>query len=160
MMTMKMNFLAVLSSVALLGSGCGLYGIGVPPSNETEFRATLSGGAERPDPVDTEATGSGSFSLNDDETQLTYSVTASGLSGDVIAAHFHFAADGAAGSGPAIFTITDSVINDGAGGATADGTWDLSDDDVRNLRLDYIYVNFHTDANPGGEIRGNLVPAP
>ena len=52
-----------------------------------------------------------------------------------------------------------SIVNDGAGGATAVGVWNLSAADVLNLRLDYIYVNFHTDANPAGEIRGNLIPA-
>ena len=77
----------------------------------------------------------------------------------MIGAHFHFSADGAAGSGGIVFAITDSVVNDGDGGATAEGVWNLTADDVRNLRLDYIYVNLHTDANPAGEIRGNLVPA-
>ena len=160
MMMMRKKLGVVLLSSTFLGTGCGLYGIGVPSSDDTEFIATLSGGVERPDPVDTEATGSGTFSLNDDETELTYSISATGLTGDVIAAHFHFAADGAAGSGPPIFTITDSVVSDGMGGATAEGIWPLSADDVRDLRLLYIYVNFHTDANTGGEIRGNLVPAP
>ncbi len=157
-MVMRMNLTVVLLSVTLLGAGCGFYGIGNPSSDATEFRATLSGGAERPDPVDTEANGSGTFSLNDDETQLTYSISATGFSEDVTAAHFHFAADGANGSGGVVFAITDSVVNDGEGGVTAEGVWNLSDADVRNLRLDYIYVNFHTDTNPAGEIRGNLVP--
>ena len=158
-MMMRMNLTVVLLSVTLLGAGCGLYGIGNPSSDATEFQATLSGGAERPDPVDTEATGSGTFSLNDDETQLTYNISATGFSEDVTAAHFHFSAVGANGSGGVVFAITDSVVNDGAGGATAEGVWNLSDADVLNLRLDYIYVNFHTGTNPAGEIRGNLVPA-
>ncbi len=41
----------------------------------------------------------------------------------------------------------------------AEGIWMLTEEDVRNLRLNYIYVNFHTEANAPGEIRGNLVPA-
>ncbi len=154
-MMKRMNLTVVLLSVTLLGAGCGLYG----PSDATEFQATLTGDAERPDPVDTDAAGTGSFSLNADETQLSYSVSASGLSGDVIGAHFHFSADGAAGSGGIVFAITDSVVNDGNGGATAEGTWNLTAEDLLNLQLDYIYVNFHTDENPTGEIRGNLVPA-
>lgn len=158
-MMMRMNLRVVLLSVILLGTGCDIYGPSNGPSDATEFRATLAGDAARPDPVDTQAVGTGTFSLNDDETQLTYSISASGLSGDVIAAHFHFSADGAAGSGPPVFGITDSVVNDGEGGAVAEGIWNLSEEHVRNLRLDYIYVNFHTEANPGGEIRGNLVPA-
>ncbi len=154
-MMKRMNLTVVLLSVTLLGAGCGLYG----PSDATEFQATLTGDAERPDPVDTDAVGTGTFSLNADETQLSYSISASGLSGDVTGAHFHFSADGASGSGGIIFGITDSVVNDGNGGAVAEGIWNLSEEDVRNLRLDYIYMNLHTEANPPGEIRGNLVPA-
>ena len=51
------------------------------------------------------------------------------------------------------------VVNDGDGGATAEGVWNLTAEDVFNLRVNYIYVNLHTEANPAGEIRGNLVPA-
>ena len=158
-MLMRMNLTVVFLSVTLLGAGCGLYGIGNPSNDATEFTATLTGDAERPDPVVTEATGTGTFSLNADETELTYNISASGLSGDVIGAHFHFSVDGAAGSGQIVFAITDMIVNDGDGGATADGTWPLTAVDLVNLRLDYIYVNFHTEANPAGEIRGNLIPA-
>ena len=154
-MMMRMNHWVVLLGVTLLGAGCGLDG----PGDATEFQATLTGDAERPDPVETDAMGTGTFSLNAAETQLSYDVSASGLSGDVIGAHFHFSADGAAGSGGIVFAITDSVVNDGNGGATAKGTWNLTAEDLLNLQLDYIYVNFHTDANPAGEVRGNLVPA-
>ncbi len=156
-MMMRMNLTVVFLSVTFLGAGCGLYG---GPSDATEFQATLTGDAERPDPVESDAMGTGTFSLNADETQLSYSVSASGLSGDVIGAHFHFSADGASGSGGIVFAITDSIVNDGNGGAEAVGVWDLTAEDVLNLRLDYIYVNLHTEANPAGEIRGNLVEAP
>ena len=154
-MMMRMNLTVVFLSVTFLGAGCGLYG----PSDATEFQATLTGDAERPNPVTTNATGTGTFSLNAAETELSYDISASGLSGDVIGAHFHFSADGAVGSGGIVFGITDSVVNDGNGGAVAEGIWNLSEADLRNLRLDYIYVNFHTEANPAGEIRGNLIPA-
>lgn len=154
-MMKRFNLTVVLLSMVFLGAGCGLYG----PGDATEFRATLTGDAERPDSVDTDAMGTGTFSLNADETQLSYSLSASGLSGDLTGAHFHFSADGAAGSGGIVFGITDSVVNDGNGGVTAEGTWNLTAEDVLNLRLDYIYVNLHTEANLAGEIRGNLIPA-
>ena len=91
--------------------------------------------------------------------RLDYDITASGLSGDVTAAHFHFSAAGAAGFGDVVFAISDAVVNDGDGGVTAEGSWDLTAADLANLRTAYIYVNFHTATNPAGEIRGNLVPA-
>lgn len=121
------------------------------------FSATLSGAAERPDPVETNATGTGTFTLNDAETQLTYNVTATGLSGDVTGAHFHLSDNGAEGSGGVVFGITENVADDGNGGVTVEGTWDVSADDVANIRAGDIYVNLHTDLNPAGEIRGNLV---
>ena len=155
-MMKRINLTVFLLSIVFLSAGCPIYG----PGDATEFQATLTGDAERPDPVDTEATGTGTFSLNAAETQLSYNVSASGLSGDVIGAHFHFSADGAAGSGGIVFAITESVVNDGMGGATAEGTWPLTAEDLLNLQLDYIYVNLHTDANPAGEVRGNLVPVP
>ncbi|NOX59219.1 MAG: CHRD domain-containing protein [Planctomycetes bacterium] len=124
--------------------------------NATPFSADLSGDAERPVPVVTDATGTGTFTLSADETQLTYNVSAAGLSGDVTAAHFHLSDNGAEGSGAPVFTITDAIVNDGNGGTTAQGTWNISAADVSNLQLGDIYVNFHTDANPGGEVRGNL----
>ena len=80
-MMLRMNVIAVLLSVLLAGAGSGIYGIGDPSSDATEFTATLTGMAERPDPVDTDATGSGTFSLNDDETELAYSISAPGCPG-------------------------------------------------------------------------------
>lgn len=161
-MMMRISMTVALLSFAFLGAGCDIYGpggtIGAPDA--TMFTAALTGAAERPDAVDTDATGTGTFSLNADETELSFNISASGLSGDVTGAHFHFSADGAAGFGDIVFAITQTVVNDGNGGATAEGTWPLTSQDLLNLRLDYIYVNFHTEANPPGEIRGNLVAVP
>ena len=154
-MMRRINLTVILLSFVFLGAGCDLYF----PNTATSFEANLTGDAERPDTVQTDGMGTATFSLTADESQLSYDIVASDLSGDVIGAHFHFSADGAAGSGGILFAITDTVVNDGDGGATAEGVWNLTADDVVNLRLDYIYINLHTDANPAGEIRGNLVPA-
>lgn len=161
-MMMRISLTVALLSFVFLGVGCDIYGPGgsIGANDATMFTAALTGAAERPDAVETDATGTGTFSLNADESELSFNISASGLSGDVTAAHFHFAADGAAGFGDFVFAITQTVANDGNGGATAEGTWNLTSGDLANLRLNYIYVNFHTDANPAGEIRGNLVPAP
>lgn len=152
---MRRIYLAVMLLGSVSGAGCDLYF----PNDATAFEATLSGDAERPDPVVTDGMGTATFTLSADESQLNYNIVASDLSGDVTGAHFHFSADGAAGSGGIIFAITDTVVNDGDGGATAEGVWNLTAEDVLNLRLNYIYVNLHTEANLAGEIRGNLVPA-
>ncbi len=149
--------LSLLSTLLVAGSMGGecftaIYG----GSTSVRFTTTLSGNAEVP-PVDSNGTGTGTFELSADESSLSYNITARGLSGPVTGAHFHFSATGAAGSGGVLFEITDSIeeIN---GESTLDGTWPLTAEDVVNLRINYVYVNLHTEANPGGEIRGNVTP--
>ncbi len=159
--------LLVFSLMVLVFGGADCFNAiyGINPSSKN-FVATFSGDAERPTPVTTSATGTGIFTLNDAETELAYSVTVTGLSGDATAAHFHFSASGANGSGSFILpggtdgTITPNVINDGNGGATATGTLAVNAEDVTNLRINYLYVNFHTALNGSGEVRGNIVAAP
>ncbi len=148
------TLLSGLLVVCSLGGECytDIYG----GSTAARFTTTLSGSAEVP-PVVSDGTGTGTFELSADESSLSYNITARGLSGPVTGAHFHFSATGPAGSGGVLFEITDSVeeIN---GEITLEGTWPVTAEDVVNLRIDYIYVNLHTEANPGGEIRGNITP--
>ncbi len=147
--------LTLLSGLLVVGSMGGecytdIYG----GSTSARFTASLSGNAVVP-PVDSNGTGTGTFELSADESSLSYNITASGLSGPLAEAHFHFSAAGPAGSGDVLFDISDSIqeIN---GEITLEGTWPLTAGDVNNLRLNYVYVNLHTAANPSGEIRGNV----
>jgi hypothetical protein len=121
------------------------------------FTARLDGAQENP-PVSTTATGTGSFSFNADRTALNYDITYIGLSGTLSAGgHFHTGATGTNGS---------VRRNIAAGGdpaaATISGIWQSTDTQpltrafADSLVLGKIYVNFHTAANPGGEIRGQL----
>ncbi|GJM24235.1 MAG: hypothetical protein DHS20C16_06500 [Phycisphaerae bacterium] len=163
--TLMIGFVALAAGCDIIpdngdnGNDNGNNGNGNNDELAKSFVADLSGAAERPDPVQTNATGTATFELNDAGTQLTYNITAEGLSGDVSGAHFHLSDNGPEGSGGVVFGFTEVVVNDGNGGATAQGTWDLSADDVADIRAGDIYVNLHTDANPAGEIRGNLVEA-
>ena len=166
-MKRTLPILLVLSLMVFVSGGAECFNAiyGIDPSSKN-FVATFSGDAERPTPVTTSATGTGTFTLNDAETELTYSIAITGLSGDATAAHFHFSVNGANGSGPFMLpggtdgTITPNVVNDGNGGATAMGTLAVNAEDVTNLRIDYLYVNFHTAQNASGEVRGNIVAAP
>ncbi len=99
--------------------------------------------------------GTGSFWLNSAGTALNYSVTVNGLSGPLLAGHFHDAAAGTAGG----VVKTLSFVN-----STATGTWSSTDasqpfsDSMLTEFLDgRLYVNVHTSANPGGEIRGQVM---
>ena len=71
------------------------------------FVATLSGDQEVP-AVETGAGGTGTLTLNEDGTEATFDLTATGLSGSLTGAHFHTAAAGE--NGEVIFAITDTII--------------------------------------------------
>ncbi|GAB2952628.1 hypothetical protein GCM10027048_17260 [Hymenobacter coalescens] len=115
-----------------------------------EYSATLSGGQEVP-PVITSATGLGTFNLSQDQTKLKFRIVFSGLSGPATLAHFHTGAVGVAG--PVIVDLapfrTGNLIE---GEITPTAAF------LTALTAGQIYVNIHTAANPGGEIRGQVLP--
>ena len=125
---------------------------------QIHFTAQIDGAQEVP-PVAVTATGTGSFTLSSDLTQLKWTVTYQGLSGTLSAAHFHTGPIGIAG--PVVKPIAGSG---GAVSATLSGTWTSTDATapltealVESLLTGRVYINFHTSAHPGGEVRGQLV---
>ena len=108
----------------------------------------LSGDHEVP-PVATAATGSGTITVGEDKS-ISGSVTTKGVEG--IAAHVHQAAAGK--NGPPIVALEKG----------ADGTWNipkgskLTDEQYRAYKAGELYVNVHSAANKGGEIRAQLKP--
>ena len=123
---------------------------------QIHFTTAIDSAQEVPAPVGAvPGKGTGSFSLNEARTELTYRVTVTGLSGsgNIAAAHFHNGPPGvAAGVVRAISFV----------GNTASGVWKntdtqaLTDSMVQQLLRGRIYVNIHTATNPGGEIRGQV----
>jgi hypothetical protein len=82
---------------------------------------------------------------------LTWTVQYKDLTGPATAAHIHGpAAPGA--NAPVVIpaTVTPSPIT---GGAT------LTDAQAADLTAGLYYFNIHTAANPGGEMRGQMLPA-
>ncbi len=119
-----------------------------------ELPFALNGANERPDPVETDATGSGTVSL--DGTMVTLTGSFSGLSGDYSASHIHMGA--ADESGGVVVTLSATVDGDNRG-----GTWDAANNmfEVRSTFADSIraglaYVNVHSAAHGSGEIRGQI----
>ncbi len=115
-------------------------------------------GADNVPVISTTASGTGSFVLSDDRTELKYTLTYHGLSGTITGGHFHMGRAGV--NGPV-------VKNYGTSGAPASGTvtgvWRTTDASqpltsaiVESLLTGKVYVNFHTATNPGGEIRGQV----
>ena len=115
--------------------------------------ATISGNNERPNPVATTGTASGTFALVRD--QLTLAITYKGLSGAATASHIH----GPAGlTGSAGVLVGLDAYNGGAYGSSGglSGTTPLTVSQLLGIIDGLTYVNFHTTANGGGEIRGHI----
>jgi hypothetical protein len=116
-----------------------------PPVHPRCFTAALDGAQEVP-AVDTQATGKGEFHLGRrDGTVLHYEVEATGLSGPATAAHIHAGAAGVAGD--VLITLDH---------ATLKGEIELTPEQIAALTTGETYVNVHTEANSGGEVRGQL----
>jgi hypothetical protein len=116
------------------------------------FSARFTGDQEVP-PVNTTATGVGTFFLNANRDSLCISITAIDLSGPIVGAHIH---TGVAGTnGPVLVNFTDN-INGNQIQATVTGE-DLTSDLIASMLREELYFNIHTDANPGGEIRGQIL---
>jgi len=121
--------------------------------------ASLDGASEVP-PVVTAGTGLGWVAISADDSTITYHIEYSGLSGAVTASHIHTGAPGVTGG--VILPLTpsaspmDGVLTsaDFSGGAGTVTTYALA---VAAIKAGATYFNLHTVANPGGEIRGDLI---
>jgi hypothetical protein len=147
MMTRHTVLSAALAAgiAALALSGCGQ----MRPSQKMDiYEASLSGAQEVP-PVNTAASGTAEIQLNTNTNVLTWKVTYSGLSGTATGGHIHGPAGPGQNAGVLIpFTNVAAQPITGQATITAAQYGDLS--------AGRWYVNLHTAANPGGEIRGQL----
>ena len=97
---------------------------------------------------DSAATGAADASYDTDTKALSITVTFSDLSGPAIGAHIHGPAAQGANAGIMLpFGSAESPIELSA---------TLTDAQAADLLAGKLYVNIHTELNPGGEIRGNL----
>ena len=146
---------AILSAAALL-----LILTAAPASAQESFRAThiaqLDGANERPNPITSNASGIAIMRLDTAARRLEYRISVSNLV-DARAAHFHSGRPDTVG--PVIHTIT--LPSTFATDHTVTGVWEgISSQDIMRLSRGTIYINFHTGANPGGEIRGEVERIP
>lgn len=113
-----------------------------------DVKVTLSGGEEVP-AVTTSASGTGTITIKDDKS-VTGSVTTKGVVGT--AAHIHLAPAGK--NGPPIITLMKKSENEWT---VPEGS-KLTDEQYAAYKAGNLYVNVHSAANKGGEIRGQLKP--
>lgn len=135
----------VLAGCAQMGMGRGSGGM----STGTEtYRATLSGAQEVP-PVSSPGTGNAEVLVNPSTMAATYRVTYAGLTGPATMGHIHGPAPAGQNAGVKIPfpSVTQSPIT---------GSVTLTAEQYADLKAGRYYVNIHTAAHPGGEIRGQL----
>lgn len=138
-------------TTALLFVGAvALAGCANSDGNVAAMKATLNGASEVPA---TTSAGTGQATVNLDKATktLSWTVTYSGLTGDATAAHFHGPAAPGSNAGVVVPIGTGSVANPAMGSKV------LTDAQIADLMAGKWYVNIHTKANPGGEIRGQVV---
>jgi hypothetical protein len=133
--------LSLAMSLAVLPAAAKTIAFHATLLGRMEVPATASGGAGSADATLDTATG-----------KLTYTVQWSGLTGPATMAHFH---------GPAPVGQNAGVeINLGQNPVSAiHGTATLTAAQQADLQAGNMYVNVHTAANKGGEIRGQLTPS-
>ncbi len=139
---------AALACVLALGA-CSMAPKG--PST-IDLAARLYGSSEVP-PVMTAGSGSATLSLNSSTSVLTWTVTYSDLSGPPTAGHFH---------GPALIGQNGGVVVPLSGSLESPitGSATLTPAQVADMTGGKWYLNLHTAAHPGGEIRGQVIARP
>ena len=116
------------------------------------FSARLSGDQEVP-PVTTDATGVGGFFINAAKDSMCISISVVNLSGPITGAHIHQGMMGM--NGDVLIGFTEMVDGNSIQ-ATVTGD-DLTPELIEMMLRGELYFNIHTDANPGGELRGQIV---
>ena len=143
-MNTRRIFGLTVSSLALVIAGCA----SAPPA-PMMFKATLSGTSEVP-PVTTAGKGTFSATYNKDNGLFLWNMNFDGLTGPAAAAHIHGPAAEGQNAGIAI-GFNNPVTSPMSGQAT------LTPAQAADLSAGKWYVNVHTAANKGGEIRGQLI---
>ena len=114
-----------------------------------KMKATLDGKSEVPANASA-GTGTADIDYDPASKKLSWKLTYSGLSGPATAAHFHGPAEAGKNGGVAV-----AIPN--ATSSPAEGSATLTDAQAADLTGGKYYVNIHTAANPGGEIRGQVM---
>ena len=133
--------LTALAAVAALPAHAGVY----------VYNAILDARQEVPANAST-GKGAGRFVIDTDANTVTYRITYAGLTGAPTAGHIHGNATSFPGSNAGVVHGFASLTN------AISGTWTYSEAQEPMILAGTCYANIHTGANPGGEIRGQIMP--
>ncbi|MGA0558692.1 CHRD domain-containing protein [Larkinella sp. VNQ87] len=147
---MKRTFAFLMTAfvaTALAVTSCSPIKDAPDKKDTVEFEATLNGGQEVPSNASS-ATGTMTGTYNKPTKELSYTVNYTGLT--PTAGHIHLAPGGPGTNGGVIIPFP-SLTSPISGRAT------LTQPQENALMEGRLYVNLHTAAYPGGEIRGNIM---
>ncbi|HEV7574776.1 MAG TPA: CHRD domain-containing protein [Caldimonas sp.] len=126
-----------LAACGMMDSSKGMGGaMTVPLSGQNEVPPNASGG-------------SGTAKVELDGSVIKWTVTYSGTTGPITAGHFHGPAAAGANAG-VVVPFAGPLASPIVGSAT------LTPAQVDQVKAGLWYVNLHTAANPGGELRGQV----
>ena len=145
MINRRIALATALAAGALVVAGCGMMGSSGAMMGSA-MTIPMTGANEVPPNA---STGTGTAKVDLDGNVLKWTVTYSGTTGPVTAGHFH---------GPAMAGANAGVVVPFPGPISSPitGTATLTAAQVADLKAGLWYVNLHTAANPGGELRGQV----
>ena len=133
---------------ALAGLALTMAGALISPATAevVNLKAAMNAGTEVP-PNSSSGTGTLTATYDTASKKLSWKGSYSGLTGPATAAHFHTGEPGK--NGGVALAITPNA-------SPFEGSATLTDAQAADLLAGKWYVNVHTEANKGGEIRGQV----
>lgn len=116
--------------------------------SDMAFVGALDGAQSTPS-ISTTANGYAVFNVAKHQGTVNFYVITNGLSGAITSSHLHSGAVGV--SGPVIQDLSTYIS-----GNTLTGSFTPSAGVISSMMAGNVYINIHTAANPGGEIRAQL----
>jgi len=129
--------------------GSSSMGGGMAKSSMSTLGAQLTGTAN---PA---AKGDATVMVDQAAKTAKWKVNYNGLSGPATMAHFHGPAAPGQNAPPVVWL---SPKGEPVPPSTIEGQQQLTDQQMADLMAGKYYINVHTAANPGGEIRGQVTP--
>lgn len=151
MIVRKFAFATLLATGAFALAGCGMMNSSSSPMSKPMMMGNmmtvpLSGLSEVP-PNSSGANGTAKVEV--DGNVVKWTVTYSGTTGPITAGHIHGPAPAGANAG-VVIPFAGSMASPITGSAT------VTPAQLADMKAGLYYVNLHTAANPGGEIRGQI----